>query len=356
MPNTVPTVRASVLAVLAEYIHAHGFDVKSLVSEADIDIGIVSHAETQIPLNRVGRLFEIVGRALGDHAFGLSYAKAFPPGTSGLLGHLILTAPTVRDVFLVLARYTHIHTTSLQPVFVMRDGVGWFNFSWPDSFSEPLIQYTAFTMGTLVLRIRRAAGSHWVPLAVEFQHRAPAKEALPAYHEMFGTRLRFDQPSNRIGVDASTLARPMPEILPKLRDNLLILGDRQLDELAPIPEDDAATRLQKLLAKRLEDGQPFDLDTVADALGLASGRSLQWRLHQEQTTYENVLLLTRLLLVERYLRDSDFQLSRVAALLGFSELSAFTRWCRRQFRMSPSAYRRQLRSNGSVSASPQNAS
>jgi AraC-like DNA-binding protein len=56
--------------------------------------------------------------------------------------------------------------------------------------------------------------------------------------------------------------------------------------------------------------------------------------------------LTRIVKAEQYLRESDHQLTKIASLLGFSELSAFTRWCGKQFHMTPSAYRRHLRNGG----------
>ena len=343
MPLTGPTVRASVLSVMPQYTHDRCVDITTLMNEVGIDHHTLKSANARVPLNSVGRLFELVARELADDAFGLSYAKAFPPGASGLLGHLMLTAPTVRDLFLVLTRYTQVHTTSVLPSYEMRDGVGWFTFSWPTQFCEPLIHYTAFSLGTLVLRVRRAAGPNWTPLMVEFQHREPP--ALDGYREMFGTRLKFNCPSNCLAVDASTLARPMPEILPMLAESLKDLGDRQLKEL--VPEDDVATRLKLVMATRLETEQPFDLDTVATALGMQA-RSMQWRLAQQETNYENVLLVTRLLMAERYLRDNDYQQTRIASLLGFSEQSAFTRWCQRHFGMSPSSYRRWLRSAGGM--------
>ena len=342
MPISGPSVRASILSVLPQYTHDRGLDVKPLIDQVGIDHRTLKAPDAHIPLNAAGRLFELVARELADNAFGLSYAKAFPPGASGLLGHLMLTAPTVRDLFLVLARYTQVHTTSMVPEFEMRAGVGWFTFSWPTQFCEPLVHYTAFSIGAVVLRVRRAAGPSWTPLSVDFQHRPPAN--LAAYQEMFGSRLKFDCPQNRIAIDAPTLSRPMPEILPMLADSLKELGDRQLEEV--VDDSDAVSRLKLLLAKRLETEQPFDLESVAAAMGLQS-RSLQWRLGQQATTYENVLLATRRLMAERYLRDNDFQQTRIASLLGFSQLSAFTRWCQRHFGMSPSGYRRVLRSRGS---------
>ena len=134
----------------------------------------------------------------------------------------------------------------------------------------------------------------------------------------------------------------MPKVMEGLFESVLELGNRRLKEQAT-PED-VASALHARIAERLASGEPFDLEAVATAMNMPS-RALQWRLEQEATTYEKVLLLTRVVLAEQYLRDSNHRLTKIANLLGFSELSAFTRWSQRQFKMTPSAYRKHLRAS-----------
>jgi AraC-like DNA-binding protein len=47
-------------------------------------------------------------------------------------------------------------------------------------------------------------------------------------------------------------------------------------------------------------------------------------------------------------------LTRIASLLGFSELSAFTRWAQRRFGATPSSLRQRLRSGGALPQLPGN--
>jgi hypothetical protein len=232
LPFTEPMVRASVLAALPGFLAARDIEIGPLLEEAGLSQSAIDKPEQPIRLNSAGLLFELAARRLGDPALGLSYALDFPPGSSGLLGYLMLTAPTVRDVFLVVTRYLQIHTTPMQPRFeVHAGGIGRFAFAWPASFTEPQLHYTGFSMGSLILRLRLATGPTWIPLAAEFQHRVP--DDLEPYYRFFGTRLKFDQRENSIAVDASTLAKPMPEIpselqkriLPEFHKSMMKLGD-----------------------------------------------------------------------------------------------------------------------------------
>jgi len=347
-----PTVRASVLTALPGYLKAKGVDARELLDAAGIPRQALDDPQLAIPFGATALLFDIAARRLGDPAFGLSYGKYFPRGGTGLLGQIVLTAPTVRDVFTALSRLVSVHMSPVVVRFDESEGIGRFAIKWPPTLGGPRTQLTGFYLACLVLRIRLAAGESWCPLSVEFQFREPA--VLAPYHEIFGTRLSFECKQNVITLDATTLARKMPEIdafdtrvQTKLHENLLELGERKVKEQAQAAS--IAERLQGLLSSRLANEMAFDLETVAAEIGLPA-RALQWRLEQEETSYEKVLLATRFLETERYLRDSSYQLTRIAALLGFSELSAFTRWSQKHFRMSPSALRQHLRSGGRMVA------
>ncbi len=345
MPLSEPTVRASVLVALPGYLSARGAELSPLLIEAGLDPTAPDDRNRAISLNATAKLFELVAERLSDPAFGISYALAFPIGGSGLLGHLMMSAPTVRCLLKVAAHYMEIHTMPMQPTFEDRDTVGWFAFTWPTTFTAPQQHYTAFAVGCLVLRLKLATGQAWRPLVAEFQHRAPdMPEALEAYARVFGSRLKFDQPRNSIALDQTALSKSMPVTMAGLFDTIQELGDQKLKASQAVPDDDAAA-LHRLLDQLLLAEEPFDLESCAAALAMTV-RSLQWRLEQEGTSYEQVLVMTRIVAAERYLRDSDHQLTRIASLLGFSELSAFTRWCRKRFKMTPSAYRQSLRAGG----------
>ena len=103
MPLNGPSVRASVLAALPEYLRAHDVDIVALLEAEGIDPQAIVDGNFRIPLNTAISLFERVARRIGDPSFGASYASSFPIGASGVLGHLMMSAPTVRDALAALS-------------------------------------------------------------------------------------------------------------------------------------------------------------------------------------------------------------------------------------------------------------
>ena len=71
-------------------------------------------------------------------------------------------------------------------------------------------------------------------------------------------------------------------------------------------------------------------------------RTLQRRLREEGTTFEDMKDEARRDLAQRYLSHPDVPLTQVSALLDYSEQSALVRSCRRWFQATPRALRASL--------------
>jgi AraC-like DNA-binding protein len=345
-----PLVRANVLAAFPAYVGSRGLDFVSLLNEVGLQLDEVKEPETLVSLNRVGRLFDNVAIKLGDPAFGIHYAEHFPQGATGLLGYLVLSAPTVRTSLSAAAEFLAVQTIPVDASFVEQGGLGYLRWSFSSAFREPRVQFTGFTAAAFLLRLRFAAGTAWEPLTVNFDHGAP--EALRAYKDFFGARVRFDQPDCGLVLDATVLSLPMrPQPLPVFAElkklGMFVLTDLKQKGAVQARWDDMtmAQRAQVEIERRLDGtvGENFDQPSIAEALGL-SARQLQWELNSLETSYDKILVGIRTTLAERYLRETDQTLSQISTKLGFSEASAFTRWARRTFGQSPSAQRDLLRS------------
>ncbi|MNL21685.1 HTH-type transcriptional regulator VirS [compost metagenome] len=80
------------------------------------------------------------------------------------------------------------------------------------------------------------------------------------------------------------------------------------------------------------------VEQVAAHLG-RDRRTLHRQLTREGETFSSLLDQVRTELATRYLANPHHPLSEIAGVLGFSELSAFSRWFSRLFECSPSSWR-----------------
>ena len=137
--------------------------------------------------------------------------------------------------------------------------------------------------------------------------------------------IRFEAPGNELTFAIGDVDRPLPRVNPKLAQ----LNDRFLVQcLADRDKADAVSRTRAVI-----------LDQLASETLYINVRSLQRKLQAEGTTFKAVLNEVRLELADKYIRDQSLSLSEIAFLLGFAEISSFSRAFKRWTGASPSAYR-----------------
>ena len=94
------------------------------------------------------------------------------------------------------------------------------------------------------------------------------------------------------------------------------------------------------IVDELPSGLPSD-ELIAKAVSMST-RSLRRRLSAEGTTYSQLLDAVRRELAERYIADTSRSLGEISYLLGFSELSSFSRAFKRWTGHTPSAVRAEI--------------
>ncbi len=171
------------------------------------------------------------------------------------------------------------------------------------------------------------------PLAVYFRHKKPGTSI--AHERHFGCPVYFGSERNALLLSAEQLQKPN-----KLGDQSLAkFFDTHLDgELAAF-EDDATLdrRVRNQVSRSLSQGVPR-ISEVAGGLGM-SGRTLQRRLSERGYSYQAVVDEARRELAERLLRETEYPLTEIAFLTGFSEQSAFNRAFKRWAGQTPRSFR-----------------
>ena len=108
--------------------------------------------------------------------------------------------------------------------------------------------------------------------------------------------------------------------------------------LAKLPKPENFTEsVTQLIAEELHKSEP-GIEAIASRLGYAP-RTLQRKLKEVGTSYQELLDKTRSQFAAQYLQEKHIAISEIAGLLGFSEASAFHRAFKRWTGMTPSEFR-----------------
>jgi len=189
-----------------------------------------------------------------------------------------------------------------------------------------------------VLRLCRVlTGQNLVPQYFLIAHYR--SEGISEMTRFVGTKVEFGADKDEFALNLDARELPLIHADTHLNDLLLkyceaALADRRgnMSQLR--------TRVENAISSLLPHGRVV-VDDVARILGM-SKRTLARRLSDEGLNYTEIFQQLRRDLAVRYLDDRKLHVSKIAWLLGFQEVSAFTHACKRWTGKTP----REMRTAG----------
>jgi AraC-like DNA-binding protein len=181
---------------------------------------------------------------------------------------------------------------------------------------------------------RRGTGRHLVPRRVELER--PSGDTA-AHEAFFGCPVRFGARTNRLVLDCADLEIPFLSYNRELLEMLSPALERALAEHQK--SNSLGERVKWLMKKRLATSRP-DMGAIAKELAV-SERTLQRRLAEEGTRFQDVLAQSRRELAHEYLVDGQLDMGDVAFLLGFDDQNSFFRAFRQWEGETPARWRDQ---------------
>jgi AraC-like DNA-binding protein len=175
------------------------------------------------------------------------------------------------------------------------------------------------------------AGPSATPRRVRLPYRSEAPE--DALREAMNCPVEGGASHLALEFDASAAAKPVLTGNPDLAAEADRMAARYLQTVEP---GSTAARVRQLLLKAMPSGE-LDQQQLARTLN-QSASTLQRRLREEGTSFQQVLDATRRDLALDYLQTGTHSLADIAFLLGFSDQSNFTRAFRRWTGKTPKQY------------------
>lgn len=331
------TLATSLVIDFLGFLERQGQPVADVCRAAGIDPGIVDEPNSRVPASFMERLWEVGEQLTGDPDIGMHSAEAYNPGALGIVGYVILSCRNAGEALHCLSRYAPLVNEGLSVQVSVRHGRTVCRFGALDRFDSFLHRTPRQVMETLaagtVVTLKRLATGPVDPVAVTFRHRRPA--SIAEHSRLLGPVVRFEQAEDAVIYMSPALETTLMSADPALLD--VFEGDarRRLERLES--HGAVSTRVLALLGARLKGDVPT-LSEVASELAM-SQRSIQRSLCEEQTSYRHLVDSVRKSLAIEHLSRPGTSATDVAFLLGFSELSAFSRAFRRWTGNAPTRLR-----------------
>lgn len=274
-------------------------------------------------------LWARVTRELDAPALPITFAADFRVEQLGLLGFVVMTAPTLRESLETFVRYDAL----------LNNGRAWTLRSEGRELTLACFTAAPLTLGTrvsyestlaqMVRGVRELGGAAGQPLRVSFRHRAPPE--LRAHRELFGCELVFDAAAYGV-----TWERAGGDAHPPLANRALwahLSGQAEL-ELARLAPRSLRERVEIEALRLLDAERTPTMPAIARTLGL-SERSLRRALERDGVRFRELLDHARKQNAQRLIERGGRSLSAIALSCGYADLSAFSHACRRWFGASP---------------------
>ncbi len=320
------------------YARHKGMPVEKLIEKHKLPADVLAQPPGKVQLTTkvsvVSAIADEIAAALKDSHLGLSLSDWLPRGTYGVAEFLSRVGPTLRHSFENFTRFNAIVAPSQSFRFEEVEGEARFHNIVPQRPGAAGRHFEEFSAAAVLKTCVSLSGEN--PTRVWFVHARPSEVDLGRLSAgVFTRQISWNEPTNGFALDASLLDKKVNGGDAALYS---FLEEHAVAALASRPRsDDLIDKLRHQIREALKQGEP-NVERLATRLNM-SGRTLQRRLSDLKTSFQEVLDVVRFDLARAYLKDVRLDVSQVAYLLGYSELRAFDRAFRRWASKSPTEWR-----------------
>ena len=326
MHDSIPMARSAVLDGFEATAQACGLDPYALLRKAHIPPASLQESEFSVPTASIVTLLEDASQASGNPSFGLLMAQARGFSVLGPVALVMREQPDLRSALISLTRLGWAQAEALESELEDDGETAVLTLTLSPDLPRPATQTIELAVAAIVRLLRHFLGTHWSPQMLTFSHRRP--EETSNYGRFLGVTPVFRMERNSIVLLTEDLNRTIADADPTF--------GRQLERMVESTGRERGTARSKQVAEAIRRLLPTgrcNAPAVADLFGI-DRRTLHRWLAAEGESFSKLLDRTRTALCTQYRQEDSHSLTEVAELLGFSSLSAYSRW--RRVKMSTS--------------------
>ncbi len=330
---SIPMAQGGLTRLAIARLESAGVPVAPLLERAGLTPELIAEPEERLFVRSQIALLDQAAIALKDDCIGFSLARDFDLRKLGLLYYVMASSQTLGEALKRAARYSKITNEAL--VVGYREGnrliVSLSYSGVPRHSDRHQIEFCMFA----VIRICRAlTGQNLVPQYFSIAHHRSG--GISEMARFVGTKVEFGAETDEFALNIEARELPLIHSDTYLNDLLLKYCEAALADRRGKPTP-LRTTVENAISSMLPHGRVSVRD-VARSLGM-SERTLARRLSDEGLNFTEILQQLRRDLAVRYLDDPKLHVSKIAWLLGFQEVSAFTHAFKRWTGKTPSEMR-----------------
>jgi AraC-like DNA-binding protein len=336
--GVLPTATGGIARLAYAYAQRVGFEPAALLKKAGLSEEQINDRDARLSVRAQIQFLSLIARSLGDEFLGVRLAEFPDLRELGLLFYVAASSSTLGDALQRAARYSSIANEGLslkcfdgEHIRIVFEYVGVARHSDRHQIE--------FLMAVVIRLCRYLTDRRLTPIRARLAHRR-SKEWGARLAAFFGGNIAFGARTDELIFLGSIKDLVISSADPYLND-LLVANCEQALTRRRSTRGPFRTAVENAIVPLLPHGVVRARE-IASRLGL-SQRTAARRLAAEGETFSSVLERLRVDLARQYLSEADLSISRIAWLLGYQEVSAFTHAFRRWTGKTPREVRAQGR-------------
>lgn len=326
--------RRFVLNLIA-YAALRDVPVMQLCRLSGIDLAALKASDSYTISNRqLDELWQEAGQLAEDPLFGLHFGESLQLSALGIVGEIIKTSDTVRIAVEKAAALSHLLTDLFRVVITASAttfSVGFLpQTERTDTFSfrQTLELFMVFVVheldGLLLRKIK--------PVSVRLPYRL---ENGAEYTRVFRCNIEKSAAEYELTFDRAYQQEPLLTANYEMQQVLL----QKVNRSVTVVGDSLVEKIRYFLLTNAYLGIP-SLSEIAANFNV-SPRTLQRKLKEEGISYQDVADEVRKSLAIHYLEEGGYPVKEISYMLGYNELSAFTRAFKRWTGRTPISFQKE---------------
>ena len=325
---SAPIIPVHLPAAFVRMTMSSGFSATAILEHSGIHIDDLESIDTYFTLKQIAVIVQNALNLTNDPAISVSFSQHIRLSHFGSFGIALMSAPTLKDAFLVCNRFSTLIDPTIHFSYEIKDRMVCIRFGK----QIPLGLTYYYTQEALCLSIIRILGDlleHELPqLKIELDYEKPK------YAEKFSflnAPISWNKQHCAIYFNVNVLDEKLPGAdFPAFQKAIKMCEAEQ--NLFKQHGENWLIKLKLLVLQNLQ--QPLTAEEMAERLHL-SRRTFFRKLAEHDTTYDALVSASRAEVAKDYLLHKKITLIELSNHLGYNDVSNFTKAFKRWFGMPP---------------------
>jgi len=316
-----PYINTSFLRGFSTLVLAKGGNPSALYESVGLDKEIFIEESLLIPFDKFVYLLEATASQLDFPDVAMQLARQQDMMILAPLGPMLHRCNNVAEALEILIKYLKILVSGYQVDIQIQQDCVTVTFDLELPHIQELVQYQDYAMASAATILHGMRGKSHPIRACYFLRSERNQNIISEYSRYYGCPVAFNCRTLSLTCDSSILQQDIGNLVKQI--------NARVNSAQSLHNESIVKQVSNVISYSLANGIS-KIEDIASSMNY-SQRTLQRKLSEHNTSFSALLDSVRFNMANQYLKNTYYRQTDIAVLLGYSNLSSFSRsyhrWC-----------------------------